>query len=160
MTARAGDLAIRPAEPGDYPAVRAIAEAASRAAPRAGIAGRAAQDARRTVTPETFASCVETGHSYVATVRGAVAGYLLTQPIAFAGVAPLTLWVEDIAVNPAHQRRSIATALYRTLGAGARAAGVQGTLVRLRPDDTAGRALHRRIGFEPHIADTFAWRFD
>jgi hypothetical protein len=32
--------------------------------------------------------------------------------------------------------------------------------VRLHPDDTAGRALHRRIGFEPHIADTFVWRFD
>ena len=160
MTARPGDLAIRPAGSGDYPAVRAIAEAASRAAPRADVAGRAGQDAQRTVTPETFASCVQDGHSYVATVQGAVVGYLLTQPIAFADLAPLTLWVEDIAVHPAHRRRSIATALYRTLGAGARAAGVQGVLVRLRRDDVAGHTLHRRVGFEPHIADTFVWRFD
>jgi len=146
MTARPGDLAIRPAESGDYPSVRAIAEVA--------------RDAQRGVTPETFASCVEAGHSYVATVRDGVVGYVLTQPIAFADLAPLTLWVEEVAVHPAHRRRSIATALYRTLGAGARAAGVQGVLVRLRRDDAAGRALHRRVGFEPHIADTFVWRFD
>ncbi len=103
-------------------------------------------------------SLVGAGSSWIAQRDGRPIGVLLAQPIAFLDDAPLTLWVEEIAVVPEQQRRGVATALYRAFGAWAQAAGAHGVLTRVDPDDAAAWALHRRVGFEPHGRGTLLWR--
>jgi predicted N-acetyltransferase YhbS len=143
--------AIRPARAGDYPAVRAIDDAA-RGAP-------AGQEDDRATAPGAFAACLAGGGAFVALLGDSPVGYLLARPIAFDGGVPLTLWIEDVAVHPDYQRRGIAAALYRAFGVWARAGAVKGALARVHPDDTAGWALHRAAGFEAHIDDVVVWRF-
>ena len=104
------------------------------------------------------ATVVEAGCSWLAERDGEPVGVLLAQPIAFLDDAPLTIWVEEIAVVPEERRRGVATALYRAFGAWARAAGAQGALTRLDPNDAAALALHRRVGFEPHGPGALLWR--
>ena len=108
----------------------------------------------------TIASFVEAGWSYVAEVGDEVVGYLLAQPIAFVDAAPLTVWVEEVAVHPDHRRRGVATALYRALGEAARAAGAKAVLTRLHRDDAVALALHRRVGFQVHPTETVVWRLE
>ena len=103
-------------------------------------------------------SPAEAGCAWVAELDGQPIGVLLAQPIAFVDDAPLTFWVEEIAVRPDQRRRGVATALYRAFGAWARAAGAQGVLTRIDPGDAAAIALHRRVGFEPHGTDALLWR--
>ncbi len=105
-----------------------------------------------------FASLVEAGSSWIAERDGRPVGVLLTQPIAFVDDAQLTFWVEEIVVVPEQRRRGVATALYRTFGAWARAAGTTGVLTRVDPDDAAALALHRRVGFESHGTGALLWR--
>lgn len=139
------NLIIRPVQERDYRALRTIDEAL----PRSGA-----------IAPDEFALALGAGCSYLAEVDGAPAGFLLAQPIAYHDQAPLTLWVDEIAVHPAYRRRRIGTALYDAFGAWARAAGVRAVLTRLDLDDGAALALHRRVGFEAHAADTVVWRLD
>ena len=108
--------------------------------------------------PAIAASLVGAGSSWIAERDGQPIGVLLAQPIAFVDDAPLTFWVEEIAVVPEQRRRGVATALYRAFGAWAQAAGAHGVLTRVDPDDAAAWALHRRVGFEPHGTGTLLWR--
>jgi GNAT superfamily N-acetyltransferase len=108
--------------------------------------------------PPLFTEYLRDGGSFVALADGVVVGYLLAQPLAYEGDAPLTLWIEAVVVHPAWRRRGIATALYRALGDWARAGGVTGALTRLPGDDPPAQALHRRAGFAPHREDLLLWR--
>jgi GNAT superfamily N-acetyltransferase len=91
---------------------------------------------------------------------GEPVGCLLAQPISYCDDAPLTVWVDDLAVRPERRRRGVATALYRAFGAWASGVGVRAALTRVPPDDPAARALHRRVGFAAHATGALVWRFD
>ena len=107
---------------------------------------------------DPLASLVDAGCSWIAELDGRPVGVLLAKPIAFAGEAPLTVWVEEVVVHPPERRRGIATTLYRALGEWARVAGVRGVLTRVDPDDAAAVSLHRRVGFEAHATGTLLWQ--
>lgn len=139
---------IRPAQPDDEPALRALDEAAtSVAAPPVSF-------------PSAFAAYLEDGGSFVATVGDVVVGYLLALPLAYDGDVPLTLWIEAIVVHPTWRRRGVATALYHALGTWAQSSGVAAALTLLPADNLAALALHRRVGFTPHRDELALWRFD
>ena len=152
------NLIVRPVREHDYQALRAVDEAAL--LPGSRVTSGENRPAPRAITPDEFAFVLEAGCSYLAEVDGVPAGFLLAQPIAYHDHAPLTLWVEGIAVHPAYRRRRIGTALYDAFGDWARAVGVRAVLARLDLDDAAALALHRRVGFEAHTADTVIWRLD
>lgn len=110
--------------------------------------------------PDEFARYCVQGCSYLALRGDTALGYLLAQPIAFDSEAVLTIWVDALAVHPAQRRRGIALALYRALGSQAHTSNLKGILTRLPAGDMAALALHRRVGFEPHLDDEFLWRVE
>ncbi len=129
---------IRPLRATDYDALRGIADA----------------------PPEGFASHLHAACSFVAELHGTPIAFLLAQPLAYHDGAPLTLWIDDIAVHPDYRRRGVAAALYRDFGAWAHAAGATALLARVDPDDPAALALHRRAGFVAHTPGTVIRRLD
>lgn len=126
---------IRPAVAGDLPGALALAGPA--------------------ITPALFAACLADGCAVVAEAGGVIVGLLLASPLAYDGDAPLTLWVEAVAVAPAWRRRGVATDLYRALAVRASAAGAQGVLAATDP---VAAAMHRRVGFAPHREGLLLWR--
>lgn len=153
----AAPLTIRRLRCGDGDAVAAITERRF-AGVGAGDPPPPPDEASRPMTPGDAAALVASDCSWVAERDGRPVGVLLAQPIAFVDGSPLTFWVEEIAVVPDQRRRGVATALYRAFGTWARAAGAQGVLTRVDPDDAPALALHRRVGFEPHGTDALLWR--
>lgn len=159
MDGAAPDTTVRPLRAEDYAAVRAIAAAVAggdRDPPRQ---SPAAENARLAVSPGAFAALVDGGCCWIAEAAGEPVGYLLAQPISYVEAAPLTVWVDEVAVHPDRRRRGVARALYAALGAWGRAAGVKAALTRVPPGDLAAWALHRRVGFEPHATGAIVWRF-
>jgi len=143
----AGDWLVRPARPADWAAACAV------------IAASALDSPPLLANETAFGEATASGGVYVATAAETVIGILGTQPIAYDGEKPYTLWVEVVAVHPAWRRRGIGTALYRALGMWAKEIGIQGALTAVS-DDPATNALHQHIGLVTHRDDLLLWRFD
>lgn len=155
-------LMIRCLRADDFPALRALDDAVAngRDAASLGEQRSARPIAQPHLTPAAFAAYVADGCCAVAALDGRVVGYLLARPLAYLDERPLSVWVDDITVEPDRRRCGIATALYRGFGEWARTAGIRAVLTRVGIDDQVGQALHRRVGFEPRSTDALIWRLD
>lgn len=157
---------VRSLTPDDYAPLRALDDAVMRHSARAFLgfdwdaASPEKREAQRAITPERLAFYARTGCSFVAAADGALAGYVLAQPLAHFDLEPLAVWVEDISVHPDYHRRGIATALYRTLGAWARAAGATVVLAGIHADNAPSLAMHARVGFALHDTKTAVWHLE
>lgn len=157
---------VRPLLPDDYAPLRALDDAVMRHSARAFLgfdwdtASPEKREAQRAITPERFTFYARTGCSFVAAADGALAGYVLAQPLRHFDLEPLAVWVEDISVHPDYHRRGIATALYRALGAWARAAGATVVLAGIHRDNAASLALHARVGFALYDTKTAVWHLE
>ena len=139
-----GAATIRAAAVTDYPALYA---AAARCGP-------AARDVLPGAT--TFAARVSEGSVLVAVHDEAIVGYLLASPLAYDGNAPVSLWIDAVAVVPDWRRRGLATALCAALAA-ARTLGTR-ALLASPPSDPALAALLARVGFVAHREGVLLWR--
>lgn len=157
---------MRPMTPDDYAPLRALDDAVMRHSARAFLgfdwesASPERQEAQRAITPESFAFYAGTGCSFVAEMDGTLMGYVLAQPLRHFDLEPLAVWVEDLSVHPDYHRRGIATALYRTLGAWARAAGATVVLAGIHADNAASLAMHARVGFDLYDTKTAVWHLE
>lgn len=160
------DVAIRPMQPDDYGALRAVDDAVMRHSANAFLgfdwdsATPERREEQRAITPDAFGFYVTTGCSLVAVDSAAIVGYVLAQPLRHFDLEPLAIWVEDISVHPAHHRKGIARALYNRLHEWARVAGATVILAGIHVDNAASLALHRRVGFEIYETRIAVWRLD
>lgn len=138
---------IRVAVATDYPALRAVATCGGPAA-REGLPDAAVFAARPPDSPVL-----------VALLDDRIVGYLLASPLAFDGDAPVSLWLEAVAVVPNRRRRGLATALCAALAAAARSAGAR-ALLGSTPTSPAMAALLARVGFVAHRDGVLLWRLD
>lgn len=159
VTASLPRLSVRPLRGDDHAALVAIRNAMSVDDIATGTTARPPM-APRPLTPDAFGAVTESGLSFVAEADGRIIGYLLAEPIAYDDDRPLTVWVEEVAVNPDQRRRRVATLLYRTFAAAATASGVRAVVTRIAADDAAAVALHRRVGYEPHGTGALVWRLE
>jgi len=138
---------IRAASAADYPALYAAAALCSPTA--------------RECLPDavTFATLAEEVPTLVAVNADGIVGYLLASPLAFDGDAPVSLWLEAVAVVPNRRRRGLATALCAALAAAARSAGAR-ALLGSTPTSPAMAALLARVGFVAHRDGLLLWRLD
>jgi ribosomal protein S18 acetylase RimI-like enzyme len=129
------------------------------------------------VTPERAAAFeavlrAQGGEAAVAGFRASRAGYDLLasdaawvllarcagQPAGAAVVARLPktdarrgfLFVDELWVLPAYRRQGVATSLLAHVEALARALGLAGVRLLVRPENAAARAAYRRLGFAEH----------
>jgi len=65
------------------------------------------------------------------------------------------LYVDDLGVDPAYQRRHIATRLLSELRAIGRAAGCEEIWVATEPDNEPARKLYESLGLQPRTAMVF-----
>jgi predicted N-acetyltransferase YhbS len=157
-------IEIRQMVAADYEPLRALDDAVMRYSARSFLgfdwdrATPKEQEEQRAITPDAFAFYLGTGCSRVALGGGQIAGYVLAQPLRHFDLEPLALWVEDISVHPDRHRRGIATALYRDLGALARAMGATVILAGIHAANAASLAMHRRVGFDIYETKTAVWR--
>jgi arsenite methyltransferase len=130
---------VRPMEPDDWPAVRAIYQA--------GIATGNATFETDAPGWEHWDRTHLADHRIVATdPDGQVVGWASLSAIsdrgAYAGVAE-----DSVYVGPEHRGRGIGAALLDTLIAGAEQAGYWTIQTSIFPENTASLALHQRAGF-------------
>ena len=133
-------VTVRPARPGDAPAIAAIYNA--------GIRGRMAtfETAERTAD-DIAAWFTRTGHPVLVAERdGLVVGWVAASPYrsraCYAGVAEFSVYVD-----PAVQGHRVGDALMSAFIPALEDAGFWKALSRIFPENTASRALCRRHGF-------------
>lgn len=133
---------IRQLGPGDLAAMRALNA----------LFGRAFEDAAtyRADTPDDAWLRRVLGRPHVivlvAEAEGRVTGGLVAYELEKLEQARSEVYLYDLAVDAAHRRRGIATALIRTLGAIARQRGAWVVFVQADPPDTAAVALYDKLG--------------
>ena len=106
-----------------------------------------------------FAVLVRSGTALVALADTAIVGYLLASPLAYEGDAPVSLWIDALAVVPEWRRRGLAVALCAALASHAREAAARAILTS-PPADPALAALLARVGFVAHRDGVLLWRLD
>jgi len=123
-------MTIRPANPPDVPAMRALAEQADAAAQWPAERYR---DLFRADAPKRIALLAEDAGELVGFVIALAAGHE---------------WeLENIAVAASSRRRGVATALLGALIAQASANRAQSLFLEVRASNAAARALYGRLGF-------------
>ena len=152
-----GDVAVRPARPGDGHAIAAIYNA--------GIRGRMATFETRERTADDIAAWfTRAAHPVLVAEReGHVVGWVAASPYrpraCYDGVAEFSVYVD-----PAAQGQRVGDALMAAFIPALEAAGLWKVLSRIFPENTASRALCRRHGFrevglyEKHARLDGAWR--
>jgi GNAT superfamily N-acetyltransferase len=108
---------------------------------------------------ETFAVLVRNVPLPVAVNGDTLVGYLLASPLAYDDDAPVSLWIEALAVVPGWRRQGLASALCAALASSAHTLGVR-ALLTSPPPDPASAALLARVGFVAHRDDVLLWRLD
>lgn len=136
---------IRAASAADYPALRTAA----------GLCGTAAREGLPGV--DTFAALAEEVPTLVAVNADGIVGYLLASPLAYDADAPMSLWLEAVAVVPDWRRRGLATALCAAHASASRALGVR-ALLASSSIDPALAALLACVGFVVHRDGVLLWR--
>ncbi len=132
-----GNWSLRLARPEDAEAMPAIERAAAVA-----FAGEPSIDPARTRSSADYARLIRRGHSLVAHIGEAMAGFLVAQPFA----RELHIWEMDVA--PAFQRRGIGAGLVRAAQIDARNTGFRAlTLTTFRDLEWNG-PFYARLGFE------------
>ena len=135
---------LRLARPADAAAMPEIARAA--AAAFAGGPELSGLDLARTRTPTRteadFARLIRKGHSLVAHVGEAMAGFLVAEPFS----RELHIWEMDVA--PAYQRRGIGAGLVRAAIIDARNTGFRALTLTTFRDLAWNGPFYARLGFE------------
>jgi GNAT superfamily N-acetyltransferase len=108
----------------------------------AAFAGEPAVDPDRTRAEEDYARLIRRGHSLVAHVGDAMAGFLVAQPFS----RELHIWEMDVA--PAYQRRGIGAGLVRAAMIDARNTGFKALTLTTFRDLAWNGPFYARLGFE------------
>lgn len=126
---------IRPMRPDDWDAVRHIYEA-----------GITNGNATFETEAPTWHSAHLADHRIVATIDGAVAGWVALAPVSdrcvYGGVAE-----NSVYIHPDHHRRGVGHALMTALVTSSEAAGIWTLQTGIFPENTASIALHEHVGF-------------
>lgn len=129
---------LRLARPADAEAMPAIERAAAAAA----FAAETGVDPARTRSEADFARLIRRGHSLVAHVGEAMAGFLLAQPFS----RELHIWEMDVA--PEFQRQGIGAGLVRAAQIDARNTGFRALTLTTFRDLAWNAPFYARLGFE------------
>lgn len=132
-----GAWSLRLARPEDAAALPAIERAAAVA-----FAGEPSIDPARTRSEADYARLIRRGHSLVAHVGEAMAGFLVAQPFS----RELHIWEMDVA--PAYQRRGIGAGLVRACLIDARNTGFRALTLTTFRDLEWNAPFYARLGFE------------
>jgi GNAT superfamily N-acetyltransferase len=128
---------LRLARPEDAAAMPGIEQAAAVA-----FAGETSVDPARTRSEADYARLIRRGHSLVAHVGEAMAGFLVAQPFS----RELHIWEMDVA--PAFQRRGIGAGLVRAAMIDARNTGFRALTLTTFRDLAWNGPFYARLGFE------------
>lgn len=131
------DWSLRLARPPDAAALPAIERAAA-----AAFVGEPAIDPNRTRSEADYARLIRKGHSLVAHVGEAMAGFLVAEPFR----RELHIWEMDVA--PAFQRRGIGSGLVRAAQIDARNSGIKALTLTTFRDVAWNAPFYARLGFE------------
>lgn len=131
------DWSLRLARAEDAAAMAAIERAAA-----AAFAGEPAIDPARTRGEADYARLIRRGHSLVAHVGEAMAGFLAAQPFS----REMHIWEMDVA--PAYQRRGIGAGLVRAAMIDARNTGFKALTLTTFRDLAWNGPFYARLGFE------------
>lgn len=132
-----GAWTLRLARPEDAEAMPAIERAAASL-----FADEPSIDPARVRSGADYARLIRRGHSLVAHVGGAMAGFLVAQP--FSG--ELHIW--EMGVAPAFQRQGIGSGLVRAAQIDARNTGLRALTLTTFRDLAWNAAFYARLGFE------------
>jgi GNAT superfamily N-acetyltransferase len=132
-----GQWSLRLARSGDAEAMPEIERAAAVV-----FAGEPGIDPTVTRTPADFARLIRKGHSLVAHVGEAMAGFLVAEPFS----RELHIWEMDVA--PAYQRRGIGAGLVRAAMIDARNTGFRALTLTTFRDLAWNGPFYARLGFE------------
>ena len=91
---------------------------------------------------------IATHSSFVAIENKKLAGFLLAQPLSWVSDWDKVLWLEYIAIHPAHRRRGIGLALISAAQDFARKHDIKGLLATLNVDNEESKSLLVRAGFD------------
>lgn len=127
---------LRLARPADAAAMPQIERAAAVA-----FAGEAAIDPSRTRSPDDYARLIRKGHSLVAHVGEAMAGFLVAEPFR----RELHIWEMDVL--PTYQRRGIGAGLVRAAMIDARNTGFNALTLTTFRDLAWNAPFYARLGF-------------
>ncbi|WP_233991967.1 GNAT family N-acetyltransferase [Porphyrobacter sp. AAP82] len=133
----ARDWSLRLAREADAAAMPAIERAAAVA-----FADEPSIDPARTRSEADYARLIRRGHSLVAHVGEAMAGFLVAQPFS----RELHIWEMDVA--PAFQRRGIGAGLVRAAQIDARSTGFRALTLTTFRDLPWNGPFYARLGFE------------
>lgn len=143
-TARPPAFRIRPAEPGDVPALmrlkRLLAEAEDSAH---AVRASAADWLRDGFGPNPGFS------AFVADMGGAVVGMATCSRRVITGWNGPVVFLQDLFVEPAHRRHGIAAALMARVAALAGEIGSPIVELTVRADNVAAQTFYSRAGFRP-----------
>lgn len=128
---------LRLARPDDAAAMPDIERAAA-----AAFAGKPSVDLSRTRSQADYARLIRKGHSLVAHVGEAMAGFLVAEPFR----RELHIWEMD--VTPAFQRRGIGAGLVRAAQIDARNTGFKALTLTTFRDLAWNAPFYARLGFE------------
>ena len=106
------------------------------------FAGEPSIDPSRTRSTDDYARLIRRGHSLVAHVGEAMAGFLVAQPFS----RELHIWEMDVA--PAFQRRGIGAGLVRAAQIDARNTGFRAVTLTTFRDLAWNGPFYTRLGFE------------
>ena len=139
MSARSGDVEIRPAEPGDDSALRAIDDATWSPIVTPAPA--------RPPGSGSYALQADLDGVLVAVAGGAVAGYVKVGRAVELESNRHVLEVKGLAVDPPQQGRGIGRALMEAAAEDARSRGARRLTLRALAPNTGARALYEACGF-------------
>jgi phosphinothricin acetyltransferase len=129
---------IRPMRPDDWDAVRHIYEA--------GIATGNATFETEAPTWQRWDTTHLADHRLVATIDGAVTGWVALSPVSdrcvYGGVAE-----NSVYIHPDHRGLGVGHTLMSALVTSSEAAGIWTLQTGIFPENTASIALHQRVGF-------------
>lgn len=132
-----GNWSLRLARPADAEAMPGIERAAAVA-----FAGELSVDPAHTRSEADYARLIRNGHSLVALVGEALAGFLVAEPFR----RELHIWEMDVA--PAFQRRGIGAGLVRAAQIDARNTGFKALTLTTFRDLAWNGPFYARLGFE------------
>lgn len=132
-----GNWSLRLARPGDAAAMPGIERAAA-----AAFAAEPAIDPEPTRSEADYARLIRKGHSLVAHVGEAMAGFLAAEPFR----RELHIWEMDVA--PPFQRRGIGAGLVRAAQIDARNSGFKALTLTTFRDLAWNAPFYARLGFE------------